>query len=348
MTNRFRRPPSRTPHPGHRPAGLGRRGGACLLALFGAVAPVAGQSPPPRPLADDPATLEQRRWREARERLEQRDPDGFLAPPGQRLGLLNEFLRSLAPLPEDRPEFGPRPRVRCEAWSRVAALYLARRDGLGARHAFEQILAMAGPGQLDLRGRARFGTAQSYEAEGALETARRLYEQIETAPEFTGTRYSDWARTASARIARDSAVGAVGEVAPDFGPRRDLTDQVHTLNEHRGKPVLLLFASAEDRQGLQRIDAVIDAAGDAGLVAERMPLLLTDAPDKDRVSRLAASFGWRQSILPSRTAFLDRTLLDYRVTTLPAWALIGPDGRLLGRDIPPQRLKALLERMTRR
>ena len=62
---------------------------------------------------------------------------------------------------------------------------------------------------------------------------------------------------------------------------------------------------------------------------------------------LAAAFGkvaqWSQPVLPSRSAFIDRSLLDYRITTLPAWVLIGPDGRLLGRDIPPHRLAGVLK-----
>ncbi len=321
---------------------------AVMLTAIAMAAPAASQSAPPRPLADDPATLEQRRWRETRDRLELRDADGFLAPVGQRLTLLVEYLDPLDPLPADRREFGLQERIRCEAWSRLAALHLARREGVGARHAFGEILKLAGPGQLDLRGRARFGIAQAHEADGDLQAARELYEEIEAAPEFTGTRYSDWARTASARTDPDSPIGSVGELAPDFGPRRDLTDQVHTLTQHRGKTVLLLFASAEDRRGLQRIDEVLEAARAAGLATNRMPLLLIDAQDKDRIAGLASSSSWRQPILPSRTAFLDRTLLDYRIATLPAWVLIGPDGRLLGRDIPPHRLGLLISKLARR
>ena len=139
-------------------------------------------------------------------------------------------------------------------------------------------------------------------------------------------------------------VPSAGQPAPAAGPWLDLAGKSRSLLGLRGEPALLLFFSPEDPAGLDRIVRACSAARTAGLPWSQMLAFGLD-DDQAALARAAKRKGLSMPIVPSRSGFLDPTVLRYGVTAVPATYLIGADGTLLARDLPPDRLRTVLSKL---
>jgi hypothetical protein len=77
--------------------------------------------------------------------------------------------------------------------------------------------------------------------------------------------------------------------------------------------------------------------------------MITFAADRGEVAlaALAKQPEFRMPIVPGEALFLSPPFLDYEIRSLPASVLIGPDGVIVARDLPPRRLRETLQALLR-
>lgn len=303
---------------------------ACCLCL---VATLAGQDRTPP-----------RSWSDLRHRLSAPD-----IAADERVALLEDFLARRRDDAARRQDDALRARLA------LATEHIARFDVVRAGAEFETTADLAPLDELDIRGAALYGLAQTHELTGETESARAIYARIRD--ELGGTRYRDFASVALDRIGRpDAERPRAGQPAPEFGPTLDRRGESQTLRRlrQRGGAALLVFVDPADMaESGPRLHAVLEAADDGGLGTASIVTFVTTG-DGPGVAALARDPRFGMPIVttddpqkPTAERFLSPAFLLYEVRSVPATVLVGPDGTILGRDLPPRRLRAVLEALRR-
>jgi hypothetical protein len=308
-------PPPRPPHRPHR--------GPLLLAVLAAAAVQA------------PAQDRSEAWRELRERLGRSE-----APADDSRALLEAFIAR-----HGSDEDGSTSVEVVSARLQLGALHLAAFDLPAAEAAFAAAEHSAPAAPLDLRASAVHGQAQTAELAGRDGRARDLYGRLVV--DFAGTRYADFGRVALHRLDRPPAERPrVGRPAPEFGPVLDRGGSARRLTGFLGRPALLLFVDPTDPRGTAAMARLVQSARAAGLEDRSM---ITFAADRGEVAlaALAKQPEFRMPIVPGEALFLSPPFLDYEIRSLPASVLIGPDGVIVARDLPPRRLRETLQALLR-
>lgn len=232
------------------------------------------------------------------------------------------------------------------ARSMLGTLRLSSLDAERAAVEFEIVVDRAERSAVDLRGRALYGAAQAAELRGADDRARELYRRL--VRDLAGTRYADFARVELHRLDQEVAERPrPGRPAPDFGPALDRTGTARRLADLAGAPALLLFLDPNDEKGTQRVAALVRTARDAGLADAAMIVFSTAGTDDPALGRLARKPVFRMPIVPAPEGFLSSAFLLYEIRAVPSSVLVGRDGTLLGRDLPPRRLREVLDTLRR-
>lgn len=230
------------------------------------------------------------------------------------------------------------------AQAMIGSLRLRALDVQGARAAFDRVVELAGKEDVDLRGRALYGTAQAAELQGEVDAAAEIHRRI--VRELAGTRYADFARLALVRLERaESDRPTIGKPAPEFGPVLDRTVSARRLADLHGRPALLVFFDPADTEGTERVAALIHVARSAGLADSEMLAIAAGSADEPALAAVARGSAFTMPIVPSPEGFLSPVFISYEVQSVPATVLIGPDGTILGRDLPARRLQEILRRL---
>jgi hypothetical protein len=77
-------------------------------------------------------------------------------------------------------------------------------------------------------------------------------------------------------------------------------------------------------------------------------LAFASGRDRGDSRELAIPEGWEMPIVPLDSGFLDSLIMGYGITSIPTSFLVGADGELLARDLPPRRLRAVLKQLASR
>ena len=72
-------------------------------------------------------------------------------------------------------------------------------------------------------------------------------------------------------------------------------------------------------------------------------VLFSTTAHGDAVLRLARDPELKAPVLPAPSGFVSPVFLLYEVRAVPSMLLVGPDGTVLGRDLPARRLRAVLD-----
>lgn len=277
-------------------------------------------------------------WTALRTRLEASDAGSELGL-ARRVELLQGFVERFGrDGGEDSPEVLA---ARC----RLATLHLAQLDAGRAAAQCEAILAIAPESDLDARGLAGYVAAQAMILRGDRRRARAGLQRLQA--DFVGTRWADLATVALQHLdPRAGEVAEIGKPAPEFGPRLDRTGRPRSLRPPLEGPVLLVFVSTEDEQGLALAIRWLKRARRAGLASDRI-LMFGVGADLGAINELARRHSPPAVLLPSPGGFLDPVLLSYRIRAVPSSVLIGPDGTVLARDLSTTRLEPVLEQLLR-
>jgi peroxiredoxin len=137
----------------------------------------------------------------------------------------------------------------------------------------------------------------------------------------------------------------VGETAPDFAAKT-LDGQDFRLSDHRGKFVLLDFWAtwcAPCMAELPNLKAVHDAFG----ADRRLEIVSVSLDERQADAQLVArdqKLPWRQGHLNPDSS----VVAAYGATAIPATFLIGPDGKILARDLRGPRMKPAIEEALKR
>lgn len=297
---------------------IGRRAGSALAVALWLPALAAAQD----------AAL---RWAEVQRRIADPEVDSR-----ERIELLERFIDE-----QDDEQKSELLAARLVLGSELLARFEVER----AIDEFERVVERATPAAIDLRGRAMYGAAQAYELADDLERANALYERIQR--ELGGTRYADFASIALHRTGRaESERPAPGRQAPGFGSALDRSGTARRLDDLRGKVALLLFADLADDEAIERLKAVIATAREAGVGNDGM-LLFATAADVTKAAELARDPAFGMPIVPAQNGFVSPALLTYEVRAVPTTWLIGPDGTIVGRDLPRRRLREAIGALQR-
>jgi len=222
--------------------------------------------------------------------------------------------------------------------TRLASLRLCDFDLEKARIQFAMILRESDPNDHDLRPRALYGLAQVQEMRQQPQEAGATLRKI--IRRYEGTRYATYARAALLRLENKEQPG-VGKPAARFNPRLDISGKARDMASLLGKPVLLLFWSPEHEAGLEEVRSLLAAARRAGLPYGQV-ISFGMHGDAELLLSRSKQEGWDMPMIPLASEFLDPIVLAYRIQSLPANCLIGPDGTLLARNLSPSRLERAL------
>jgi hypothetical protein len=258
-----------------------------------------------------------------------------------RIALLREFLdRFAGTIPTDDESTRTVLAARC----RLATLLLSRFELHAAATEFRAVVEEAGPVPADLRGSAMYGLAQALELDGQKNEATSLLDRL--AKDLPGTRYSDYARIALHRMRNEEPVMA-SRPLPSWGVRLDTAGASRTLEEHRGRRCLLFFWSVDEPDQTERLTKLVAVARAEGMGWNQM-LAFASGRDRGDSRELAIPEGWEMPIVPLDSGFLDSLIMGYGITSIPTSFLVGADGELLARDLPPRRLRAVLKQLASR
>lgn len=301
---------------------------ASLIASFAVTIPSPAQEPESRPERDPLESA----YRELRVMLDATSKTK--RPRNTRRQLIEEFLVAHASRAPRRSEVL---KARC----RLGSLCLTDFDHEAARKQFDAVLRHAGTDEIDLRGRAKYGLAQSYELAGKPELAANLLRRLQQ--ESRGTRYARFAEIALARIAR-ARTQLIGSAAPEFGPRLDIDQKARRLSELRGAPAIVIFGSASDVAGVGEIRRWLDTCERAGVEPEQVIVFLMHTDDTGAAA-LRKREAWKCAVIECEREFLDPATLAFRVQELPTLFLVGPDGKALARNPSTRRLREALAKL---
>lgn len=270
------------------------------------------------------------RWRELSGRL----ADGSI-PGDLQLQEIEAFLRFAGEGSDAAPAVLA---ARC----RLGSLQLTAFEPTRAKTQFRRALAAAPGTAIGIRGHALCGLAECAELGGDVDTALELW--TEAANDLAGTPWSDVARVSRKRlISKPLERLRAGQKIPEPGPLLDTGQSARRITDLRGKLALLVFVSAADESGLERTEQVVVAARGAGLRDDQMLVFAIEVPGASIDTR-AAALGWRMPLIASPDGFLGPAFLQFQVRGVPSTLLVGPDGTLLARDLPPARLREVLQR----
>lgn len=266
-------------------------------------------------------------WRQVREELTR------LGHPAEQARALQDFLDKY---PRQTP-IGM-PLLEAEAEAALGSIEL-RRFNLGrARERFTTVLTHAPKSAYDLIGRALCGLAECSELDRERERALELWTQVEH--DLAGTTWADIARVARTRLQTNARV-SVGQPLPELPPVLDTKQTAHRLSDLQHDVALLVFFSAEDKEGMKRVASVVAAARKAGVADAQMIAFALDLPAA-KPEELRALFGATTPIVASPEGFLGPAFLQLEIRGVPSTLLLGPGTTLVGRDLPPHRISELL------
>ena len=307
--------------------------GVLLAALLSATSPVDAQEPD--------AVAARDAWRQLAPQLVPGTEDGTAPRPRhERRALLERYLDrfDVAALRREAPVL--------DARLAYATLLLTGFEARRARDVFAGLLDDTVPDDVARRARAEYGLAQAIELAGELEDAAERYRRI--ADRFAGTRYGDWAAAAARRLDRNGGHRPrAGDVATEFGPRRDVDDRSISLASLGDAPTVLLFWSPDDPRGMDRLDLVVQNALAAGLEPDQL-VGFAVAADAERARKAAQERGWNFAQIACPAPFLDDALFAYGATGTPTWVLLDHRRRFLAWDLPPDRLRGILRTLLER
>lgn len=246
--------------------------------------------------------------------------------PIERLRLLDGYLR--------RPEAAKSPEnpYVLSAHYRRGREYLLGLRVTRAERDFRHVLRHTASDERDRRPSALLGVAQCLEIAGLTERARATYAEIER--DFPSTSAGKGARLGRQRV--DAGPPRIGSPLPEFSSRPDTEGTMRRVRDLRGEPALLLFTDPKTDAELCR--SLEKAFTDHGYRAERIwEFRIVGNGSQEELPRLSRR--------PTFAAadFLDPTFMRYQIQESPTWLLVGPDGTLLGRNLPPKRLAQVMK-----
>lgn len=252
-------------------------------------------------------------------------------PASERRRLLAEFLERH----EAQHESAPALRVRL--W--LGREHLRAHEPEAALPHFEAVAAAAAGRLPELRANALFGCYHALRLQGRRDEARPLLDEILS--RHAGTPVAFCARLTLAHLDRRAAP-AVGDPLPDLLWGRALDGE--PVAAPAGAPRLLVFWSMDHQPSVRRLQQLADAWRRAGQ-ADRELVAFALEPSAQALQRFVAARDWPFAVLPSASGYLGADWLELDVTMVPAVLLVGADGRIVARDVPPDRLGALLGAM---
>lgn len=301
--------------------------GRTVLALAVTTAAATSQSPrgnsrqPAAP--SDPATT-------ALVALRNQLTQGRGLAPAERLLLVRDFLQRFREQPTHDAVLS--------GWLLAGSIELERLDAAAAMAAFDQVLTHA-PASTELRASARFGAHQAHCLAGERDLARQQLDRLladspESALAPAAKAAQQWLRTGSTPPRQN-------EPLPPLQLGTDLRGRPWLEADLRGAPALLVFFACNHEASRKHLDKLATAWRDGG---KKPGSLIAFALESDPVAlqRLVQQRGYEFPILPSPDGFLHPDWLALHVTGVPTCFLVDPSGRLLARDLSPDRLAALI------
>jgi len=252
-------------------------------------------------------------------------------PPKKRLARLHEFFARHRDDPNHVAVLSAR--VLC------GSLHLERLDAAAAREEFRIALQRAPGEEVELRARARYGLHQAALLAGDQRTAKEHLERLlENEP---GAGIAANAKAALHRL-EHPAPSKPGDAMPPLQLGRDVQGELVDPIRLQGAPFLLVFFSVHHEPSRRELEKLATAWGAGGYPAKALVAFAVE-DDPVELRRLAESRGFEFPLLTGADGFLHADWLACGVTGVPTSILVGADGRLVARDLGPDRLEQFLK-----
>jgi hypothetical protein len=247
-------------------------------------------------------------------------------PAAERVRLLRDYLRLHA-------DDGQRDGLLAKLW--LGRELLRQLEGAAAAAELVSVAESARGREQDLRAAALYGLQQAQRMQGDRAAANATLQLI--VREFEGREAAESARVQLQQIARHRDP-AVGETMPELSANKDARGRA--IAPAAG-PRLLVFWSTEHAPSERRLVQLAREWRKAGMPMQNLVAYALDDDDR-RLARFAEQNDCTFPIVAGQHGFLHADWLTLGVTAVPSVFLVADDGKLVARDVLPDRLAELL------